>query len=263
MINPYDKYIVRLKNKKAARPEMEMYNRNLSTLSGTYQTFDRDMESSLRRSGASTAAKVAANNEAKKGFNNIQNQTYNQAVSEESKRQGRLDEMIAEADLKSTAWQEQQDLMKQERKNALIKTGFQIGGAAVGAGIGAMAGNPILGAQLGASGGQMLGSFVGGDGQMSTDNFNPEEFSMGLQDTISGISSAVTLGEQKAVLSDLSNELSDVQNLSAQDISMVIGFIQTGQVSAAAEMLRKRRANNPTLTADEMRDAELLSPYRR
>lgn len=97
----------------------------------------------------------------------------------------------------------------------------------------------MLGAKIGGGIGGMGGSFLGGDGKMSLNNFNPEEFMQGFQDTATSIAGAVTLKSQKKSMSDLSDLMVAKRgSMSSQDIAWIIGQIDTGDIESAIKYLR-------------------------
>lgn len=128
-----------------------------------------------------------------------------------------IDESISTAIAKHDAEKEAE---KKAKKDALLKGALQYGGAAVGAIAGIPLGNPLLGAQIGSAAGQAAGSFVGGGGKMGTNFIDPAELQAGVMDTISGISSAVSLKGQRRDMDDLATYLQT--NLGSTDPTTLV-----------------------------------------
>lgn len=117
-----------------------------------------------------------------------------------------IDESISTAIAKHDAEKEAE---KKAKKDALLKGALQYGGAAVGAIVGSIVpgAGTMLGAQIGSGLGGAASSFVGGGGKMGTNFIDPAELQAGIMDTISGISSAVSLKGQRQDMETLRNKL--------------------------------------------------------
>lgn len=232
----YEKYIQRLQAKRANSPYAQAFKQQASANALTQRSIDQQLRSTMGMRGFSAGAieqTAQSRDEAARASTGAR---WAEMAEKDAVRNDQIDSRIESLELQKEQQDEAIRQQVQEKKNALIKTGFQIGGAAVGAGVGVFAGNPMLGAQVGSAGGQMLGSFIGGDGKMSTRNFNPEEFMSGFQDTVSSVSSALTLNSQRNDLSTLT-DLVKGRELSSKDILFLSEFLQAGDVMAAKKYL--------------------------
>lgn len=243
MTHSYEKYISRLRSLREQRPELKAYQRNIETETPLLTRVGREATANMQRSGASVASQAAVLQQQQSDIANIHRTAYNDAMAAGEQRNATIDSKIADVSFAQDQALEQEQQQKDARKAGLLKVGMQAGGAALGAGIGAFAGNPLLGAKIGSAGGQMLSSFVGDDSKIAADNFNAEEFNQGLQDTISGISGALTLKTQKATMGELSQHMASIDSLSVKDLAMVRGYIENGDVEEALNYLRILKGN--------------------
>ena len=250
MTHSYEKYISRLRSLREQRPELKAYQRNIETETPLLTKVGREATANMQRSGASVASQAAVLQQQQGDIANIHRTAYNDALSAGEQRNATIDSKIADVSFAQDQAREQEQQQKDARKAGLLKGGMQVGGAALGAVAGSVVPGvgTMLGTKLGSAGGQMLSSFVGDNSKLATDNFNAEEFNQGLQDTISGISGALTLKTQKATMGELSQHMASIDSLSVKDLAMVRGYIENGDVEEALNYLKMIKGNAPALT---------------
>lgn len=210
MANQYDTYLNRLRSIKASNPEMRIYERNMQALSQPFNLLNRKVAAMTQRGGASTAAQVAALNEGRNQWNQMQNQAYTQALGAQQDRFGRLDEKIAEVEMAREA---ENDRLKKEKAAKIteaIRSGVQGLAMAAGAAIGASGGNAMAGAQIGSAVGQTASGFVAVDEQghltADMDRWDTGRITSGAQNAIAAYSSysnEQTLKSNMAKLNDM------------------------------------------------------------
>lgn len=209
MANQYETYLNRLRNIKANRPEMKVYERNLSAMAQPFNLLNRKMASLTQRGGASTAAQVAALNEGRGQWNQLQQQGYGQALDAAGKREEGLDLKIAEVEMQNEQFKEAQSKEKAAKRTSALRTGLQVGGMALGALLAAPTGGMslLMGASLGGVIGQTASGFMGvnKDGNLTT---NPEEWDTELIGQ--GLSSTAQVLTTNANQMDTKNKLNFV-----------------------------------------------------
>lgn len=173
MAKQYDRYLNRLRNIKANRPEMQMYERNTAMMAQPFNILNRKVAQMTQAGGASTAAQVAALNEGRSQWNQMQQQGFGQAMAASAQREGQLDMKIAEVEFAKGQYEEHKKEEKKAKRTAALRAGLQAAGMIVGGVAAAATGGMSLlaGAGLGGSIGQTVGGFMGINkkGQLTAD----------------------------------------------------------------------------------------------
>lgn len=180
MANQFETYLNRLRNIKASRPEMRVYEQNLSRLAQPFNILNRKMASLTQRGGASTASQVAALNEGREQWNQMQRESYNTAVESAGKREEAIDLKIADVEMQNEQYKEQKRKEKAANRSGILRTVL----SGIGMGAGALLAAPtggmsmLLGSALGGAIGQTASGFMGinKDGNLSLD---PDEWDIG------------------------------------------------------------------------------------
>lgn len=244
MATQYDTYLSSLRRAKMNRPEMDVYKRNMQTLSEPFNVLNSQMASLTQRGGASSAKQMASLKQGRDQWNQAQNQAYNQALTVESGRQERLDTVIAETELKKSEFErmeadrlkaekDAENKQKRARQTGALRTGLQLAGMGVGALLAPVTGGAsaiVTSALLGGAIGQTAGGFVGIDkgGQLTV---KPEDWDM---DAIGqGLSSVATQVAYNANQAETKNKMS-LFSQSAPDIQRGISTMTPAQ----ADMFR-------------------------
>lgn len=237
----YDKYLRRLQARRADSPYMKAYQMQQASTSLTNQSIDQQMRARMSRGGASAGAIEQAHQSLQQSAMASNQSAWGQMSQQEDSRQSEIDSRIDQIEMAK----EQQDAAEREARKAkrggLLKSIASFGGAALGGIVGSIGGpaGAMLGAQIGGGIGGMGGSFLGGDGKMSLNNFNPEEFMQGFQDTATSVAGALTLKKQKKDMKDLSDVMGNVRGkLSSNDIAWTIGQINAGDIDSAIQYLK-------------------------
>lgn len=237
----YDKYLRRLQAKRADSPYYKAFRMQQANTALTQQSLDQQMRARLQSNGASAGAIEQAHQSLQQSALGSMHSAFGEMSVREDQRRSEIDSRIDSL----TMAKEQQEAAERERKqagkNALLKTGLQVGGAALGAAVGSIivpGAGTMLGAKIGAGLGGITGSFVGGNGKLGTNYVNPEELMAGIQDTAGSIAGAVTLKSQKKSMGDLSNLMVAKRgSMSSQDIAWITGQINTGDIESAIKYL--------------------------
>jgi hypothetical protein len=238
MANQYDTYLNRLRSIKASNPEMRIYERNIQALSQPFNLLNRKVASMTQRGGASTAAQVAALNEGRNQWNQMQNQAYTQALGAQQTRFGNLDEKIAEVEMARDA---ENDRLKKEKAAKIteaVRSGVQGLAMAAGAAIGASSGNAMAGAQIGSSVGQTASGFVAVDeqGHLTADmeRWDTGRITSGAQNTIAAYSSysnEQTLKSNMSKLNDMMPAISNYIEKNPDQSQMLMYRLQQGMLN--------------------------------
>jgi hypothetical protein len=201
MANQYENYLNRLRNIKANRPEMRVYEHNMASLSQPFNILNRKVAQMTQAGGASTAAQVAALNEGRGQWNQMQQHNYGQALDAAGRREGQVDMKIAEVEFQNDQYKEEQRREKAARRSGLLRTVISGIGMAAGAVLAPLTGGAsmLAGAALGGAIGQTASGFMGvnKDGNLS---LNPDEWDMNTieQGMMSTVTQLATNANQRA-----------------------------------------------------------------
>lgn len=211
MANQYETYLNRLRNIKSSRPEMRVYEHNLSRLAQPFNILNRKMASLTQRGGASTASQVAALNEGRGQWNQMQRESYGTAVESAGKREEALDLKIADVEMQNEQYKDQQRKEKAAKRSGILRTVL----SGIGMGAGALLAAPtggmsmLLGASLGGAIGQTASGFMGinKDGNLSLD---PDEWDIGaieqgLTSTVQSLATNANQAEMKGKMGIMTN----------------------------------------------------------
>ena len=121
MANQYENYLNRLRNIKANRPEMRIYEQNMAKMAQPFNILNRKVASLTQRGGASTASQIAALNEGRSQWNEMQRDSYNTAVNAAGQREQALDLKIAEVEMQNDQYKEQQRKEKAAKSSGILR----------------------------------------------------------------------------------------------------------------------------------------------
>lgn len=190
MENPYSKYKQRLYGQLQENPELDLMNRSIGGLSQPFQEINNQIQSMLQRDNSSPGAKVAATLRGEQQLQDERSTLFGQALGAMEQRKDSILNKVAEIDIRSEEWENQQEELKAKRKTSILRTGLQLAGMAVGAIATAATGGiaPLVGAAIGGGIGQTAGGFMGidKDGNLSTspENFDAEAIMQGASGAI-------------------------------------------------------------------------------
>lgn len=198
MANHWDRYISRLKSRRSNDPAYASIRRATAAMAEPTMAVNRQIQGNLAMSGASVGAKAEMQQQGVRQIANAQQQVIQSIPRQDNSA---LDDQIFQAET-------QRDAERDQQKNAGLKTALTVGGTALGAIAGSViapGAGTMLGAQVGSGLGGTASGFVGGGGQMGWDYANPQEIIQGVADTVEGVSSAVSLKNQKQLATDFGN----------------------------------------------------------
>ena len=227
MVN-YDKYIRRLQQKRLNNPEYAFYRQTMFGLTEPMKRVQGQMQGAMNMAGGSIGARAQAGLSGQQQLQSTAVGLYAQADRSAQERNDQLDTQIAQLEM-------QRDEQKAQQKNAGLKSAINIGSTVLGAGIGAFAGNPLIGAQIGSAVGGIASGFVGGGGKMGMAYANLDEINQGIVDLASGISAVSTLNEHKELAGLIKDKL---PGLTGDQLVTFRALIGMGLTKEAAEILR-------------------------
>ena len=259
MANQYDIYLNRLRSIKTSNPEMRIYERNMQALSQPFKLLNRKVAAMTQRGGASTAAQVAALNEGRNQWNQMQNQAYTQALGAQQERTGRLDEKIAEVEM---ARDTENDRLKKEKAAKIteaVRSGVQGLAMVAGAAIGAGSGNAMAGAQIGSAVGQTASGFVAVDeqGHLTADmeRWDTGRIVGGAQNAIAAYSSysnEQTLKSNMAKMNSMMPAISNYIEKNPEQSQMLMYRLQQGILNNDPATLDKLMLEMESWKAEQM-----------
>lgn len=201
----WDKYINRLKARRAEDPAYASIRRATAAMAEPSMAVNRQIQGNLALTGGSIGAKAELQNQAGQQMQNMQQNIIHTIPRQDTDA---LDQQITQMEMARDQEQEQ-------RKDNRLKTILQAGGTALGAVAGtiiAPGAGTMLGAQIGSALGGTASGFVGGGGDMGWNYTDPQQVIQGVADTMQGISSAVTLGSQKQLATDFASAYPSMTN---------------------------------------------------
>jgi hypothetical protein len=242
----YDKYIKRLRVKRADNPEYAFYRQTMQSMTEPLKRINNTMQGQLNMAGGSTGARAQAGLNSQNSLQGFASNLYDTADRSGIARNDALDSQIMNLET-------QRDQEAEAKKNAGLKGAIQIGATALGAGVGSIVpgAGTMLGAQIGAGVGGIAGSFVGGGGKMGLNYVDPAELAQGIGDTLAGISSVSTLKEHKIFTKKFGELYSAIpENASTRDLSfaynMIIGGDYEGGLAALQSIVDKGAVTDTT-----------------
>lgn len=132
----YDKYLRRLQAKRADSPYYKAFRMQQASTALTQQSMDQQMRARLQSTGSSAGAIEQAHQSLQQSALGSIHSAFGEMSVREDQRRSEIDSRIDSL----TMAKEQQEAAERERrqagKNALLKTGLQVGGAALGAAVG-------------------------------------------------------------------------------------------------------------------------------
>lgn len=243
----YDKFLRRLQARRADSPHMKAFQMQQASTALTQQSIDQQMRARLSTGGASVGAIEQAHQSLQQSATASNQSAWGQASAQEASRRDEIDNRIDGLEMAKDQQHQAERDAKKAKRGGLLKTVASFGGAALGGIAGLAIGGPggaMLGAQIGGGIGGMSGSFLGGDGKMSLNNYSPEEFMTGFQDTAMSVAGALTLKSQKAQMTGLVDAMKG-KTLTPEQIMMIRGFIATGDIESATRYLNEMGAVAP------------------
>lgn len=232
MANQYENYLNRLRNIKLNRPEMQVYERNMAQMAQPFNILNRKMGQMTQRGGASTASQVAALNEGRDQWNQMQRQNYGQALDSASQREGAIDMKIAEVSFQNDQYKEQQKKEKAAKRSDTLRTILSGVGMAAGAALAIPTGGMSLmaGAALGGAIGQTASGFMGidKDGNLSVDpdDWDVNVIEQGLTSTVTQLASNANQQTTKNMMGMISSQAGNISQyvMSNPDMANVFLF---------------------------------------
>lgn len=239
----YDKYLRRLQAKRADSPYYKAFRMQQANTALTQQSLDQQMRARLQSTGSSAGATEQAHQSLQQSALASTQTAWGQMATAEDQRRSEIDSRIDSLQMAKDQQEAAEREAREAKRGGLLKSIASFGGAALGAVAGtiiAPGAGTMLGAQIGGGIGGMGGSFIGGDGKMSLNNFNPEEFMQGFQDTAGSIAGALTLKSQKQSMGQLSELLSAKRGtMKSEDWAWISGLIGSGDIEGVIEYLNK------------------------
>ena len=226
----FDDYLRRAQGRKVNNMSMTGSKPYLQALSLENQQLKNTIEGSMALSGNPGMASEALRRQADVTHQSQSGILFNQERARVEERNQSIDDGIDQAIFRRN---EERRAAKKKRKDGLLKTGLQIGGAALGAVVGSIVpgAGTMIGAQLGASLGGTASGFVGGGGKVGMNYANPDEIMAGVQDTISGISSTIRLKSQQNDLNGIGDLMKGITSASPEQKPILMERLKLIQIA--------------------------------
>jgi len=246
--NQYRDYLTAKQKRLAENPYETMTNKTAQTLSTYYTDASNKMGQAMYRTELPESARIGAMQESITQLGSQIGDLFQGAGDQNVQRREELLNKIDELSVMATLEDKRLAEEAKQKKNSGNKAITQAISTVVGTGVGFLAGNPVLGAELGSG----AGGIISGSGAVTDGEIDPEALMGGLNDTISGVSSMVNLKSQKDMFNKLGGFVNSPaykaldgagkQNLSAM-LQMAVGSGQWSNVSKILEGF-----NNGTMT---------------
>lgn len=216
-------------NRQKARLSENPYLKNMSIearrLARDGKILQNTYEQIANSKGFNPAAINAGVSEMQQNVLDSSSQMFAQANIEQANRSEAIQSNIDELEIKNDAYQElerkQKEAEKKAKKNGIINTISKIGTTALGAGVGAMAGDPYLGARLGSA----TGDIITGSGAF-TGEFNQAEAMSGVGEFAEGIYINSKLTQQKNFAKEISGITPMMAKMNSQQLQQVRNIIE-------------------------------------
>jgi hypothetical protein len=247
MATPFDKYLERLRQKKASASTFNAYSKGASSLTGTGNYIANKM-SGLRLGNTSASARYAMQQQSQEQIGSQIGQLYGETIQNESQRVDQLDSQIGQLQVQQEQYKKQQKDAKQARTRQMLTTVGQIGGAAVGALFGA----PGIGAGVGGA----LGSIV------PTKGGAPADYGQALQSTADAFVSYASYSNEKKMqgsLKYLGQKMPELGNLSASQLGslspILYSMLVNGSSQEDIDTFLSGYLNKPVMTGNALFNA--------
>lgn len=230
MSNNYDKYIKRLRQKRAENPEYAFYRQTMQNLTEPVKRVNQAMQGNMLLAGSSSGAMAQAGLNSQNSLQGAATNLYSQYSGRAMERNDRLDSQIMGMEM-------QRDKEQDAKKDNALKSGLMIGTTALGAVAGIPMGNPMLGAQVGSGVGGILGGMVGSGGEFGMQNADPDVIAQGIGDTLAGISAISTLNTQKQQLNQLTEAIPLMKGMDSSALEVFKLKLTAGDIPGALAIL--------------------------
>lgn len=212
MPQAYEKYLRTTLSQKQQRPELDIMSRNIRSFSEPMGEVNRNLQRVLNTGNASLGAKVLAAQRGNMQIQDMAEQQGEQAQAVSKERSTAINDKAAEIQLKIDQEKEAKKKEKAAKNTAILRTGLQVAGMALGTlipGVGTVAGMGIGGGAA-----QAVGGFLGIDakGNLTADpeDFDPAQIIGGVQDIASIYSADLTERNMKSKMDIYSQKLPSV-----------------------------------------------------
>ena len=235
-MNWFDTYLARAQARKQSNLSFNQSQPFLQALNLETTRATDTIQGNMRLNGAGGMAIEDMRRNMRSGQESTAQSIFQSERDKMTSANSAIDDSIIQA---QAQYDKQREEEKRAKKDRFAKIALELGGAATGAVVGAFAGNPMMGARIGAGAGKAASGFVGGGGKMALDQANPDEIIAGVTDTVSGISAATTLHTQKKDIGNLSTYLQ--KNIGSKDpaIQQNIKLLTMAIDSGNMELVRK------------------------
>ncbi|HNX37621.1 MAG TPA: glycine zipper family protein [Candidatus Cloacimonadota bacterium] len=244
MGNRYDKSLNRLRQKRMDNPEYTAFRRVMAGMAEPVKAINRQTSGNIQKAGGSIGTIAQSGFKSQEMIQDMATERYNVADTEVQRRRSILDDQIEQ----TTQLRDAED---DKQKDAGLKTGIKLGGTIVGAGVGALAGDPVSGAQIGSAAGDIGASFVGGGGKFGAQYVDEQQLAQGIADTATGILSTITLSEQKKMVKETAGFFGEnMGNMTSEELIQARMVAASGDLSAWREFTSKYKMNKMTAEVD-------------
>jgi len=244
----YDKALQRLRQKRMNNPEYTAFRNVMAGMAEPVKQIGRRTNAEITRSGGSIGAMGSYALNSQQQIQNMATQQFSNANTEVQRRNTILDDQIEQLTQAKDAENDQQ-------KDNLLRTGLQMGGTAIGAGIGTTVtpgAGTLAGAQIGSSLGNIAASFVGGGGKMDGKYVDEQRLVQGIADTAQGIAATVSLKEQKDMIRDTATFFGKyLGKMTTEELIQARALAASGDLRAWREFTAQYELKNTPQDVDE------------
>jgi hypothetical protein len=231
----YDKYLKRLRAKRADNPEYAFYRQTMQSMTEPLKQINNTMQGQMNLAGGSSGARAQAGLNSQMALQGMAGNLYGQADRSGIARNDQI-EM-------------QRDQEQQAGKDAGLKSALNIGGTILGGAAGAIIGSAaggvgaipgaMYGAGIGGGLGNIAGGFVGGGGDMGWKYADEQQITQGMMDVAGGLSSFSTLKDQKKLFGEVGEFMSGLPaDMSLTDWERMKFVFSTGDPDAIREYIK-------------------------
>lgn len=225
MANPYDAYLNRTVAQAQKDPYLAYAKQRMASMSKPLQQIRQQASQSSYRSGMSSASQSQL-------YSNLQQQEigareqvgleYNTQLSQ---YRDKMESKVSEIQFQKDIYDQQKKEAEEQRRHNMQGAWVQGAGTLLGAGIGALAGNPMAGASIGASAGTAVSGFI---------SDSPEQIVQGGVTLATGIADAMTLPKKKEAMKGLGSILGQ---LDEQGLAKAQFLLESGDYDAIKEFV--------------------------
>lgn len=223
MANPYDAYLNRTVAQSQKDPYLAYAKQRMASMAKPLQQIRETAQQSSYRSGMSSASQSQLYSSLQQQEIGAREQISLEHDTQLGQYRAKMEDKVNEIQFQKDQYDEQKRIAEKQRKKNMIGGIAQVGGTLLGAGVGALAGNPMIGATIGASLGTGASGFI---------TNNPDQIVQGGVTLATGIADAMTVGAKKDAMKGLGGIIGQ---LDEQGLAKAQFLLESGDYEALKE----------------------------